>query len=230
TVARKPFVQKGSSLKMSRTSASSFASMIQRPPSGLSVGISRSEPGTSTRSLLSSRNLRCAANSLSRVALTFGLSSNCTMYSMFVLSKSSRVGVRRSMLRVRRAVHAARDFAEHGLIRAHRTLDDGIVVLDQLLAELRERCAAARFAAGPGRDERFREQLVELVDEQPRAPIRHLHRARGARDRLLRADLAQQVDLAGADLADAGQVHLDPELGGRRLRHALSVAVRNCAE
>src|SRR3954447_3560735 len=148
---------------------------------------------------------------------------------MSVLSKVLGARPWRSVLWIRAAVHAARDLAEHRLIRAHRALDDGIVILDQLLAELRERCAAARFAAGPGGHERLREQLVELVDEQPRASIRHLHRACRARDRLLRADLAQQVDLAGADLADAGQAHLDPELGGWRLRHALSVAVRNKA-
>src|SRR3954471_9371257 len=62
TVARSPLVQNGSSLKMSRTSASSLASMIQRPPSGLSLGTSRIEPGTSTRSFWSSRNAMCDLN------------------------------------------------------------------------------------------------------------------------------------------------------------------------
>ena len=94
-------VQNGSSLKMSRTSASSFASMIHRPPSGLSLGTSRIEPGTSTRSFTRSRNSKCDFKSLSRSSPTLGLSSNCTMYSAWRVLVESGWGRARSLARRR---------------------------------------------------------------------------------------------------------------------------------
>src|SRR5712671_2084795 len=55
TLARSSFIQNGSSLKTSRTSASFSASTIQSPPSGRSDGISRTDPAISTLSFRRSR-------------------------------------------------------------------------------------------------------------------------------------------------------------------------------
>jgi hypothetical protein len=71
-------------------------------------------------------------------------------------------------------------------------------------AELGQRRAAARRAAGPAQDDRLAERVVELVDERPRAAIRHLHRAAGRRDRSGFGDQFEQPDLSRSERALVG--------------------------
>src|SRR6185436_16456551 len=117
---------------------------------------------------------------------------------------------------------------EQRAVRAVGTRCYGVVALDELLAGRRQRGAAARLAAHPLLDDGLAKRGVQVVDEQPRAPIRHLHLACGGGDRLVLADLAQQLDLARADLADAGQREPNPELDraralGGRTRHLRAI-------
>src|SRR4051812_12892996 len=105
------------------------------------------------------------------------------------------------MLRLVRGVPArgARGLPEQraGDVRCLRY--DLLITLYDALAELRQRGAAARLAAGPSLDQRASERVIEIGDQKPRAAIRHLHGARGPRDRFVLADLAQEIDLAGTE-------------------------------
>jgi hypothetical protein len=57
-----------------------------------------------------------------------------------------------------------------------------------------------------GIDDGLLENMVELVDEQPRAPIRHSHRAPGRRDGATVADGFEQADLAVADCSSGPEI------------------------
>jgi len=82
-------------------------------------------------------------------------------------------------------------FGRRGLDRA--------VQAQQLAAGRGEPAAAAARAALGRRDGRLVQVRVELVDEQPGAPVRHAEPARRGRDGAARVERLEQRDLAGAE-------------------------------
>src|ERR1700730_5123517 len=60
--------------------------------------------------------------------------------------------------------------------------------------------------------------MVELINEQPCAPIRHSHRASGRRDRAIVADGFEQTDLAMADCSSGPEIETQ-----RKPRHHRSL-------
>src|SRR5262245_2527591 len=75
---------------------------------------------------------------------------------------------------------------------------DRAVGLDQLLPERGERGTPALRTARLGGDDRLAEALVQVVDQEPGAPVGHVERAAGLRDRAGPPDRLKQPDLARA--------------------------------
>src|SRR5207249_1164184 len=73
-------------------------------------------------------------------------------------------------------------------------------------------------STGSRRDDRRLERAVDLVDEQPSAPVGHLHLPRGRRNGSGRADELEQPDLARSHPAFV--VKLDAETRSRIRGHA----------
>src|SRR5215467_270172 len=84
---------------------------------------------------------------------------------------------------------------------------DRAVTLDQLLSEWRQRRAATMDAARLRRDHRIAKTMVHIVDQKPRAPIRHAERPARLRDRPCLLDGFEQANLAGPEGSSAAQVH-----------------------
>src|SRR5690349_18720158 len=95
-------------------------------------------------------------------------------------------------------------------------LFDRPIVTDHGRAKRRQHRAAARLATALGGDQWLLERLVETLDQQPRAAIRHLHGTAGGCDRTVLADQFEEPDLAWADRAERPQFDAHVESGGGR--------------
>src|SRR6516165_9402712 len=86
------------------------------------------------------------------------------------------------------------------------------------MAKVRELGPTAARASVLGIDDRLLENMVELIDQQPRAPIRHPHRPPGRRDRAIVADGFEQADLPVADRPSGPEIETQ-----RKPRHRPSL-------
>src|SRR5262245_2063417 len=119
----------------------------------------------------------------------------------------------------------AQSVLEPAQLRPHgrdRPRLDRTVGFDQLLPEWRERGAAALRAARLGGDDRLAEALVPIVDQEPGAPVGHVERAAGLRDRAGPADRLKQSDLARAQSPLGAEIdpHRQPNVVHGPLRAA----------
>ena len=53
--------------------------------------------------------------------------------------------------------------------------DDGTAVDEQQFSEIGQRCAATALATGLRQHDGFFECAVQLIDQRPRLPVRHVH-------------------------------------------------------
>src|SRR5690349_10308582 len=96
--------------------------------------------------------------------------------------------------------------AADGLLQRAVAFGDGA-------AERSQAGAAALGAAATGFDQRATKTAVHHIDQQPRAPVAHVHLARGRGDRPRPLDGIEKVGLAGShrDLLPAHELDLELE-------------------
>ncbi len=103
--------------------------------------------------------------------------------------------------------------ARNSLPAADRAWDlDGAIKVDDLLADGGNHRAAAAGTTRFGGNRGFTQRPVDLLDQQPRPPIRHADRAGRGRDRSGGLDRLQKRDLAGADAVPGRQIDADGEM------------------
>jgi hypothetical protein len=90
--------------------------------------------------------------------------------------------------------------------RPPRCTFHGSVVMDDFCAELSERRGPAALTTERRIDDRFPEQRIHAVNEQPCGPIRHFHPARGFADRSAIADRFQDLDFSRPKGTIGGEV------------------------
>lgn len=109
--------------------------------------------------------------------------------------------------------HQFPDRAEFAAGRRSSVRFDGVVEMEDPLADLRERCPASTTATDFGGNRGLHEGIIEFLDQQPSSAVRHAERARRARNRSGRTDRLQQCDLARPDAVPAGEVDADGKMG-----------------
>src|SRR5262245_18113011 len=92
-----------------------------------------------------------------------------------------------------------------------RCILDFAIRLDEGAAEVRELHAAAAAATDAGCCGTVGEHVIDVVEQQPRAPVAHSQLARRLRQRAGRLDALEQRNLAGTERAVRTQIDPQPD-------------------